>query len=116
MNSVVKHFEIIKCNLYVINNLSHTNITRRCGLKEGSREHSFLLMLPHSSIINIFSDSQFNSLESTEALRRYTCLGPTLTVSELTGLKLTLRINCCPSSPGDSNIQPKLRTIKLEEE
>ena len=49
-------------------------------------------------------------------LQNYTCLGPTLRGSDLTALELNLKISCFPSSPGDSDTQPELRTHKLEEE
>ena len=66
---------------------SHKLSTRRCDLKKGSRGHGFYPYTTSSSVIYICSDSQLSSLELPEALRKYTCLGPTLTVFHLTGLK-----------------------------
>lgn len=96
--------------------MSFKLITMRYGLKGGA-DCRVILVLHHSSItycyLQCFSTVPIGITGNTS---KRVCIGPTLSISDLTGLDLRLRMTCFLSSPGDSNIQPKLRPIKVEEE
>lgn len=85
----------------------------RYGFKEGSRLS--LHYLTAQLFFPISSESQLCSLESPEALKTLYMPGPTLRVFDLIALALCLKSSCFPSSPGDSDVQPELRAIKLKE-